>query len=150
MSTLPVKPVSVPKHQRMTLARRDSCRCQEHVQRRKNPIGSLASVSDETSLIQVDGGQGWRLSRLCCLVSQLIASSDRHPRLPIHGHPPAYAYDPPTLYQTHSPAGTRNCQSPSKVVRTPCASCSFVPAAISTQATPMHWQDRPEAHHAVS
>jgi hypothetical protein len=70
----------------MTLERRDSCRCQEHVQRRKNLIGSLASVSDETSLIHVDGEQGWRLSRLCCLVSQLIASSDRHPRLPIHGH----------------------------------------------------------------
>jgi hypothetical protein len=28
--------------------------------------------------------------------------------------PPAYAFDPPTLYQTQSPAGTRNCQSPAQ------------------------------------
>ena len=101
MSTLPVKHGSVPNTNRMTRARRDSCRCQEHVQQRKNPIGSVTSVSDETSPIQVDGEQGWRLSRLCCPVSQSIASSDRHPRLPIHGHlQPTPTIHPPYIRRT--------------------------------------------------
>lgn len=31
---------------------------------------------------------------------------------------------------------------PVSLIRTPCVTCSFVPAAISTQPTPMHWQDK--------
>ena len=143
---LPVKTGSVPNIKRMTLARCDSCRCQKHVQQIKNSYRLNDNCFSQSDLIQVGCGQGWRLNRFCCFVSELVASSDLHPRLPITRtatsktstiHPPYIGrtplQEPEMTHLAHTHA----------MHKLQLRSCSI---QHCTQPTPPHWQ----GHHAIS